>query len=60
MSSSEKPWLDRYIKMAQALYNSDISNRGIFCITCVVYKNDHGCYSLHILSRQAPSFPFYL
>ncbi|XP_052246638.1 uncharacterized protein LOC127855251 isoform X4 [Dreissena polymorpha] len=28
MASNEQPWLDRYLKMAQALYNSDISNKG--------------------------------
>ena len=28
ISSNQKPWLDRYIIMANALYNSDISNRG--------------------------------
>ncbi|XP_052775966.1 uncharacterized protein LOC128213890 isoform X29 [Mya arenaria] len=28
MESKEKPWLERYLKLAQALYNSDISNKG--------------------------------
>merc|ERR1712150_161374 len=28
MHSNEKPWLDRYLKMAQALYNSDVTNKG--------------------------------
>ncbi|XP_060605314.1 uncharacterized protein LOC132757872 isoform X6 [Ruditapes philippinarum] len=28
ISSRDKPWLDRYLKLAQALYDSDISNKG--------------------------------
>ncbi|XP_045158403.2 uncharacterized protein LOC123524347 isoform X21 [Mercenaria mercenaria] len=28
MSSRDKPWLDRYLKLAQALYDSDISYKG--------------------------------
>lgn len=28
LTSNEQPWLDRFLKMAQALYNSDITNKG--------------------------------
>ena len=28
ISSNQKPWLDRFMKLANALYNSDISNKG--------------------------------